>query len=105
MISTEPKKELQRKITELRALPAPPAILQPLSQMLRQPPDKIELKKVVQLVQMEKTITGAVFAGGEAALRARASGGKRGGSGDDAGNSADGRHPADQLLQSAPATE
>lgn len=57
MIGAEPRKELQRKISELRALPAAPAVLQPLLQMLRQPPDKIELKKVVQLVQLEKTIT------------------------------------------------
>lgn len=56
MIGVEPRKELERKISELRALPAAPAVLNPLLQMLRQAPDKIELKKVVQLVQLEKTI-------------------------------------------------
>lgn len=56
MLGTEPRKELQKKITELRTLPAAPAVLQPLLQMLRQPPDKLELKKVVEMVQMEKTI-------------------------------------------------
>src|SRR5262249_49480665 len=56
MIGVEPRKELQKKISELRTLPAAPAVLQPLLQMLRLPPDKLELKKVVELVQKEKTI-------------------------------------------------
>ena len=56
MIVADARKELQKKISALRALPAAPAVLQPLLQLLRQPPDKVELRKVVELVQLEKTI-------------------------------------------------
>ncbi len=40
----------------MRALPSAPAVLQPLLELLRLPPDQIVLKKVVELVQLEKSI-------------------------------------------------
>jgi HD-like signal output (HDOD) protein len=48
--------ELQKRVERLRSLPASPAVLKPLLDLLREPPDKIPLDRVVQLVSYEKTI-------------------------------------------------
>jgi len=47
---------LKRKVERLRALPSSPAVLQPLLELLRLPPDSIDLRKVVELVSYDKTI-------------------------------------------------
>lgn len=48
--------ELRKRVEKLRALPSSPAVLKPLLELLRQPPDNIPLDRVVQLVSYEKTI-------------------------------------------------
>jgi HD-like signal output (HDOD) protein len=47
---------LKRKVEHLRTLPSSPAVLQPLLELLRLAPDKIDLRKVVELVSYDKTI-------------------------------------------------
>jgi len=47
---------LQKRVERLRSLPSSPAVLQPLLELLRLPPDRIDLKKVVELVSYDKTI-------------------------------------------------
>lgn len=48
--------ELKRRIERLHSLPSSPAVLQPLLDLLRQPTNRIDVKKVVQLVSYDKTI-------------------------------------------------
>jgi len=48
--------ELRKRVEKLRSLPSSPAVLKPLLDLLRQPPDNIPLERVVQLVSYEKTI-------------------------------------------------
>jgi putative nucleotidyltransferase with HDIG domain len=48
--------ELHKRVDKLRTLPASPAVLKPLLELMRQAPDKIQLDKVVKLVSYEKTI-------------------------------------------------
>lgn len=48
--------ELRKRVEEIRSLPSSPAVLKPLLDLLRQPPDEIEIDRVVQLVSYEKTI-------------------------------------------------
>jgi putative nucleotidyltransferase with HDIG domain len=55
MITTS-NPELRKRVERLRALPSSPAVLKPLLDLLRQPPDNIPLDRVVQLVSYEKTI-------------------------------------------------
>jgi putative nucleotidyltransferase with HDIG domain len=55
MITTS-NPELRKRVEKLRALPSSPAVLKPLLDLLRQPPDNIPLERVVQLVSYEKTI-------------------------------------------------
>jgi HD-like signal output (HDOD) protein len=49
--------ELRQRVERLRSLPSSPALLKPLLELLHQPPDKISLDKLSQLVSYEKTIT------------------------------------------------
>jgi putative nucleotidyltransferase with HDIG domain len=49
--------ELRKRVEQLRTLPASPAVLKPLLDLLRQPAESIPLDRVVQLVSYEKTIT------------------------------------------------
>jgi HD-like signal output (HDOD) protein len=48
---------LKRRVARLRTLPSSPAVLQPLLELLRSPSDQIDLKKMVQLVSYDKSIT------------------------------------------------
>lgn len=50
------KEGLKKRVERLRTLPSSPAVLQPLLELLRLPSEKIDLKKVVQLVSYDKTI-------------------------------------------------
>jgi HD-like signal output (HDOD) protein len=47
---------LKKRVERLRSLPSSPAVLQPLLDLLRQPSNRIDVKKVVQLVSYDKTI-------------------------------------------------
>ncbi|HTP69316.1 MAG TPA: HDOD domain-containing protein [Dongiaceae bacterium] len=47
---------LRKRVERLRSLPSSPAVLEPLLQLLRLPADRIDLKKVVELVSYDKTI-------------------------------------------------
>jgi putative nucleotidyltransferase with HDIG domain len=47
--------DLQKRIANLRALPSSPAVLKPLLELLRQPPDMIDIREVVKLVAYENT--------------------------------------------------
>ena len=47
---------LRKRVERLRSLPSSPAVLQPLLELLRLPADRIDLKKVVELVSYDKTI-------------------------------------------------
>jgi putative nucleotidyltransferase with HDIG domain len=49
--------ELRQRVERLRSLPSSPALLKPLLELLRQPPDKISLDKLTQLVSYEETIS------------------------------------------------
>lgn len=48
---------LKKRVERLRTLPSSPAVLQPLLELLRSPSEQIDLKKVVQLVSYDKSIT------------------------------------------------
>jgi HD-like signal output (HDOD) protein len=48
---------LKRRVERLQCLPSSPEVLQPLLELLRQPSNRIDVKKVVQLVSYDKTIT------------------------------------------------
>jgi HD-like signal output (HDOD) protein len=48
---------LKKRVERLQCLPSSPAVLQPLLELLRQPSNRINVKKVVQLVSYDKTIT------------------------------------------------
>jgi len=47
---------LKRRVERLQCLPSSPAVLQPLLELLRQPSNRIDVKRVVQLVSYDKTI-------------------------------------------------
>ena len=49
---------LNRKVAELRNLPAMPAVLRSLSEFLSQDPDKVNLDKVVDLISYDKSLAG-----------------------------------------------
>ena len=49
--------ELRQRVERLRSLPSSPALLKPLLELLHQPPDKISLDKLTQLVSYEETIS------------------------------------------------
>ncbi|MGA2419646.1 MAG: HDOD domain-containing protein [Candidatus Acidiferrum sp.] len=55
-MNTTVNPELRKRIEKLRALPSSPAVLEPLLELLRQPPDNIEVERIAQLVSYEKTI-------------------------------------------------
>jgi len=48
--------DLSPRIRALEAMPAVPVILQPLTAMLRLPPDQVDMEKVVELVSYDSTI-------------------------------------------------
>ena len=56
MIATA-NSELRQRVERLRSLPSSPALLKPLLELLHQPPDKISLDKLTQLVSYEETIS------------------------------------------------
>ena len=51
------KPELRKRVEKIRSLPSSPAVLQPLLDLLRKPPEQIHIEQVVKLVSYEKTIT------------------------------------------------
>lgn len=55
-MSTALRDTLRKRVEKLRSLPSSPAVLNPLLELLRQDPSRIELKKVVELVSYDKTI-------------------------------------------------
>ncbi|MGA2430518.1 MAG: HDOD domain-containing protein [Candidatus Acidiferrum sp.] len=69
---TPANSELRKRVEKLRALPSSPAVLQPLLDLLRRPPDEIELSQVVQLVSYEKTIAAQLLRIANSPLYARA---------------------------------
>lgn len=62
---------LKKRVERLRMLPSSPAVLHPLLDLLRLPPDRIDLKKVVQLVSYDKTIAAQCLRMANSALYAR----------------------------------
>lgn len=48
--------ELKKRVEQLRSLPTAPTILEPLLDLLRLPPDAIDIRRVVELVSYEKSI-------------------------------------------------
>lgn len=48
--------QIRPKIKALEAMPAVPAIVQPLTSMLQRPPEEVSLEKVVELVSYDSTI-------------------------------------------------
>ena len=48
--------QIRPKIKALEAMPTVPAIVQPLTSMLQQPPDEVSLEKVIELVSYDSTI-------------------------------------------------
>jgi len=73
MTTTTPANaELRKRVEKLRSLPSSPAVLQPLLDLLRRPPEEIELSQVVQLVSYEKTITAQLLRIANSPLYARA---------------------------------
>ncbi|MGA8222931.1 MAG: HDOD domain-containing protein [Candidatus Acidiferrales bacterium] len=55
-MTTTVNSELRERVEKIRSLPSSPAVLKPLLELLHQPPDKIKIEQVVQLVSYEKTI-------------------------------------------------
>jgi HD-like signal output (HDOD) protein len=70
--STSANPELRKRVESLRSLPSSPAVLKPLLDLLRRPPDEIELSQVVQLVSYEKTIAAQLLRIANSPLYARA---------------------------------
>jgi HD-like signal output (HDOD) protein len=70
--TTSANSELRKRVEKLRSLPSSPAVLQPLLDLLRRPPDEIELSQVVQLVSYEKTIAAQLLRIANSPLYARA---------------------------------
>jgi putative nucleotidyltransferase with HDIG domain len=67
-----PNAELRKRIEKLRVLPSSPAVLDPLLELLRQPPDDIHVERVAQLVSYEKTIAAQLLRMANSSLYARA---------------------------------
>lgn len=63
---------LKKRVARLRALPSSPAVLNPLLELLRLPSDRIDLKRVVQLVSYDKTIAAQCLRMANSALYGRA---------------------------------
>jgi putative nucleotidyltransferase with HDIG domain len=64
--------ELRNRVEKLRSLPASPAVLQPLLELLRKPPDEIEIAQVARLVSFEKTVAAQLLRVANSPLYARA---------------------------------
>jgi HD-like signal output (HDOD) protein len=63
---------LKKRVERLRSLPSSPAVLNPLLELLRSPSEKIDLKKVVQLVSYDETIAAQCLRMANSALYGRA---------------------------------
>jgi len=63
---------LKKRVERLRSLPSSPAVLNPLLDLLRLPSEKIDLKKIVQLVSYDKTIAAQCLRMANSALYGRA---------------------------------
>lgn len=50
------QKDLTKRVNALRSIPSAPVILQPLLDLLRQPPDAVDVKRVVELVSYDGSI-------------------------------------------------
>jgi HD-like signal output (HDOD) protein len=55
-MTTTANRDLRKRVEKLRSLPSSPAVLKPLLELLHQPPDLVDMNRVVQLVSYEKTI-------------------------------------------------
>jgi len=64
--------ELRKRIEKLRALPSSPAVLEPLLDLLRQPPEDVAVERVAQLVSYEKTIAAQLLRIANSPLYSRA---------------------------------
>jgi len=63
--------ELRKRVEKLRSLPASPAVLKPLLDLLHLPPDQVQIDRVVQLVSYEKTIAAQLLRIANSPLYAR----------------------------------
>jgi HD-like signal output (HDOD) protein len=70
-MNTGLREGLKKRVERLRSLPSSPAVLNPLLDLLRSPSDKIDLKKVVQLVSYDKTIAAQCLRMANSALYGR----------------------------------
>jgi HD-like signal output (HDOD) protein len=70
-MNAAPDPDLRKRIEKLRVLPSSPAVLEPLLDLLRQPPDKIQVERVAQLVSYEKTIAAQLLRVANSSLYAR----------------------------------
>jgi len=70
-MSTTVMPELRKRVEKLRSLPSSPAVLQPLLELLRKPPDQVEINQVVKLVSYEKTIAAQLLRIANSALYGR----------------------------------
>ncbi|MBZ5503057.1 MAG: HDOD domain-containing protein [Acidobacteriia bacterium] len=55
-MNTRRLEEIRPKIKALEAMPAVPTIVQPLTSMLRLPPEEVDMERVVELVSYDSTI-------------------------------------------------
>ena len=51
------RSDLKKRVESLRALPSAPAVLGPLVDLLRKPVDQVDVKRVIELVSYEKSIS------------------------------------------------
>lgn len=70
-MTIQPNRELRRRVEKLRSLPSSPAVLKPLLELLHQPPDTIDIGRLVQLISYEKTIVAQLLRMANSALYAR----------------------------------
>jgi putative nucleotidyltransferase with HDIG domain len=71
-VNTTTNVELRKRVEDLRSLPSSPAVLKPLLDLLHQPPDKISVDRLTQLVSYEKTIAAQLLRVANSALYGRA---------------------------------
>jgi len=71
-MSTTLRDGLRKRVERLRTLPSSPAVLKPLLELLRLPSDRIDLKRVVELVSYDKTIAAQCLRIANSALYSRA---------------------------------
>src|SRR5580765_6747421 len=71
-MTTTVNRELRKRVEKLRSLPSSPAVLKPLLALLHQPPDTVDIHRVVELVSYEKTIAAQLLRMANSALYTRA---------------------------------